>query len=239
MVVDIYRDRYQCEYSANEPPGAVMNTKRLEFYFDFKGTRAAMALTAVALASVYADEPIPQLTGIESVSNGVELAVSNVETGGTYYVERAASLLSTNWVEAGLFEGVQGATNWTEGIDGSPTSAFYRVVRDPYHPKVGQVATLITRHHGVMGTVHIINNRTLELRNFSYDATGLDVVVFLSPNSDFYPGVSISENLVRATPYVNTNMSFSLPEGYDPGDVNYVSIWCIDIPVSFGDGMFQ
>ncbi|MDF7807814.1 DM13 domain-containing protein [Pontiellaceae bacterium B12219] len=216
-----------------------MNLRSLRFYMNRKNTLAVMALISGALASVHADEPIPHFYGISTVSNTVELAISNVSTGGTYYIERTSSLMETNWTEVGSFEGMVGATNWNEMISGSATSSFYRVVRDPYHSKVGQVAMLSELFHDVAGTVHIVNNRTIELRNFYYDGTGLEVVVFLSPNSDFYPGISVSENLLRATPYVNETLSITLPEGIDLDSVSYVSIWCIDIPVSFGDGMFQ
>ena len=86
--------------------------------------------------------------------------------------------------------------------------------------------------------MHIVNNRTIELRNFYFDGQGLDVVVFISPNSNYDPGVSISGNLIGPA-FVDETLRYTLPEGTDLDLVSYVSIWCIDIPVSFGDGYFQ
>lgn len=192
------------------------------------------------LPGTYAAEPVPKIDGITYSTNVIELAISNINTGGTYNVERTTDLLATHWMEAGSFEGEAASINWVGSISESTTSTFYRVIRDPYHPRVGESASLdMPGIHAVSGSAHIVNNRTIELRDFNFDGGGLDVVVFVSPNSDFYPGISISENLVRPAPYINTNMTFSLPAGYDLNDANYISIWCIDIPVSFSDGMFQ
>lgn len=200
---------------------------------------AGVALVATALYSDGADEPIPEIDGITFSSNSIALALSNLNTGGTYYVEHTGDLFARDWTEADSFEGAASSTNWSQAVSGSTSSLFYRVVRDPYSTKVGQRGELITRYHDVTGTARIVNNRTIALENFNFDGAGLDVVVFISPNPNYEPGISISDNLVRSTPYVNTNMTFSLPEGYDLNDARYISIWCIDIPVSFGDGVFE
>jgi hypothetical protein len=192
----------------------------------------------VLVHHAYAVEPVPAVSSIAVESNFVELAISNIDPGGTYYIERNAALTTNNWQEVGSFEGAPESTNWIESVSGSATSAFYRVARDPYHAKVGEVAILFTRYHGVTGTVHIVNNRTVELRNFYYDGQGLDVVVYVSPNPSFSGGTSISGD-IRGTNYVDATLRLTLPEGLDLDSISYVSIWCIDIPVSFGDGMFQ
>lgn len=188
---------------------------------------------------VRAAEPVPEITDISYASNNVHLVLSNLATGGTYYVESTGHLASNDWMEIEFFEGLNGATNWSQALDGSETSAFYRVVRETYHAKVGETAILTTRHHGVEGTAHIVNNRTIELRNFYFDGGGLDVVVFVSPNPypSFSGGTTISGNLV-GPPFVDETIQFTLPEGFDLSSVSYISIWCIDIPVSFGDGQF-
>jgi hypothetical protein len=199
-----------------------------------------VALGVCWLPGSRAEEPVPGIAVISIASNQLELAISNVDTGGTYYVEYIEDLKTNNWTEAGSsFEGINGSTNWTDNL-GVATSAFYRVVRDPYHPKVGEVATFITRHHLVSGTAHIVNNRTIELRNFNYDGTGIDVVVYVSPNPypGFAGGTTISGNLL-GPPYVNATLTYTLPEGLDLDSVSYISIWCTAVPVSFGDGMFQ
>ena len=190
----------------------------------------------------YAAEPVPVVSSIAIESNSVELAISNVDTGGTYYVEYIEDLTTNNWTEVGSsFEGLPGSTNWTDGL-GVATSAFYRVVRDPYHPKVGEVATLIDNNngHGISGTAHIVNNRTIELRNFFYDGTGPAVYVYVDPAAPAGGswGTSISGLIGLGQPYVNTNLTFTLPDGLDLEDVNYISIWCVQFSVDFGSGMF-
>jgi hypothetical protein len=199
-----------------------------------------------AWVEIQATEPIPEITEISITASNLSLTVSNMATGGTYTIERAVGLVSTNWPEVDSFEGIQGMTNWTDSL-GVTTSAFYRVVRDPYHPKVGEVATFTDYHHGIAGTAHIVNNRTIELRNFDYDGGGPAVVVSV----DSYPlpvspapwGTAISGYIggFSGSPptYVNTNLTFTLPDGFDLGDVNYISIWCEDFKIDFGSGMFQ
>lgn len=182
----------------------------------------------------------PVITSIDVTPGVLDLGISNVNVGATYYVECIEDLTTNNWVEVGSsFEGIKGSTNWMESIGGSVTSAFYRVVRDPYHEKVGEVATLFTRHHGVTGTAHIVNNRTLELRNFYYDGLGPDVYVYVSTNANFYPGTIIGDELNRPSPYVNTNLTFTIPNGLHLDEMEYISIWCDLVGVSFGDGQFS
>ena len=180
----------------------------------------------------------PTIASFEISPGMLELGISNVNTGGTYYIESTEDLTTNNWVEVGSsFEGFMGSTNWTDSL-GAATSAFYRVVRDPYQPKVGEVATFTGYHHGVAGTAHIVNNRTIELKNFYYDGGGPDVVAYISTNSAFYPGYAISEPLNGST-YVNTNLTFTLPDGLDLDDATYISIWCRAVSANFGDGEFQ
>lgn len=180
----------------------------------------------------------PMITSFEVSPGMLEMEISNVNTGGTYYVESTQDLTTNGWVEVGdSFEGLIGSTNWMDSL-GATTSSFYRVVRDPYHAKVGEVATFTNYFHGIAGTAHIVNNRTIELRNFYYDGLGPAVVAYVSTNSAFYPGYAISDYL-NGTAYANTNLAFTLPAGLVLNDITYISIWCIDFSANFGDGEFQ
>ena len=198
------------------------------------------ALGVLWLPGSHAEEPVPVVNAIAVVSNSVELAISNVDTGGTYYVEYIEDLKTNNWTEVGSsFEGVYGSTNWT-GTVGVATSAFYRVVRDVYHPNVGKSASLdIPGFHDVSGTAHLVNNRTVELRNFNYDGGGIIVKVYLSPNpTTFSPYVAISEDLF-GTVFNDATVTLDVPEGTDLNSYTNISIWCVVAGVSFGDGSFQ
>ena len=52
-------------------------------------------------------------------------------------------------------------------------------------------------------------------------------------------GTAISGYIGKHPAYVNTNLTFTLPDGFDLDDVNYISIWCEDFYVDFGSGSFQ
>lgn len=216
--------------------GAAVFGSRCRIIKSVAGLLIALAMHADAT------EPVPEIESISVVSNNLMLTISNVETGGTYYVESVEDLMTTNWTEVGSsFEGVTGSTNWTDSL-GVATSAFYRAVRDPYHPKVGEVATFTNYYHGIAGTAHIVNNRTIELRNFYYDGGGPAVVVAVDtmhPVAVSSWGTAISDYIGNSPAYVNTNLTFLLPDGLDLDDVNYISIWCEDFYVDFGSGIFQ
>lgn len=184
-------------------------------------------------------ELVPEIT-ISGITSGlVEVNFGNTSTGGTYYVEWTDNLASNEWLEIYSFEGDSGITNWSHEISGSSTSAFYRVVRDPYHAKVGLSASLnVPGFHNVSGTAHIVNNRTIELRNFNFDGGGIVVEVYVSPSPTFSPYLSLSDDLV-GTVFINETVVLDVPEDANLDDFNYISIWCVTAGASFGDGLFQ
>ena len=194
---------------------------------------------ALAGSQLNAAGPAPVISRIGLDGTNVVLAVNGVTTGGTYFIDRTSALTATNWSQQAAFEGFVGGTNWPDTNTVTLSSAFYRVERDNYHPRVGQKAILATHYHSVTGIAAIVNNTTIKLTEFNYDGGGITVVAIVSPNSSLQPYTVISDNLVRGQPYVNATMTFNLPPGTDLGDVAYFSIWCIDAVVSFGDGPFQ
>ena len=103
--------------------------------------------------------------------------------------------------------------------------------------KVGQVATLSTRSHGVAGKATVIDDCTIEIRNFSYDGGGLArVFVYGAIAGNYRAGFAIGNNL-RGTSFANQTLSIAL----NPGDLDKldgISIWCTDATISFGDGLF-
>lgn len=188
----------------------------------------------------YSTEPVPEISISGASPDLLEFDFSNIATGGTYYVEHLPTLSSNEWAGVYSFEGDSGITNWSHMITGTPASAFYRIARDPYHPKVGQSASLNTPgYHDVSGTAHIVNNRTIELRNFHFDGGGVAVEVWLSQTGNFaIDYISISDNLV-GTALTNATMVLDIPEGSDLDAINYISIWCVPFSASFGDGSFE
>jgi Electron transfer DM13 len=103
--------------------------------------------------------------------------------------------------------------------------------------KVGQVATLSTRAHGVSGKVVVVDNCTLEIRNFSYDGGGLSkVFVYGGRAGNYVAGFPVGNNL-RGTSFANQTLTVSLSAG-DLDKMDGISIWCADANANFGDGVF-
>jgi hypothetical protein len=44
--------------------------------------------------------------------------------------------------------------------------------------------------------------------------------------------------LLRSTPYENVTMYIQVPAGKTLDDFDGVSIWCVDVDVDFGSGIF-
>jgi hypothetical protein len=192
---------------------------------------AAVLFTLPLLA-----EGTPILSASATTAAEIVISVSNLTGNATYTIEHSSNLVSNDWNEVHSFEGVPGTTNWTTT---TTEAGFFRAIQDPYHPKVGKVATFSTVAHNVQGTAHIVNNRTVELRNFYFDGGGLDVQVYVSTNGTSYdPYISLSTNLV-GTAYEDETVVLAIPEGADLDDFQYISIWCVDVNFSFGDGYFQ
>lgn len=190
----------------------------------------------VILASAGVYGSLPHLSAWHS-NGDLTLSVSNVAAGGTYYIERSDNLLSNAWLEVYSFEGQPGSTNWMPSLS---ESGFFRAVRDPYHAKVGEIADFGTDNaHDVAGTAHIVNNRTIELRNFHFDGGGIQVEVWLSQSGNFTSDyISISGDLLGMV-FNDATAQFEIPAGTDLDGINYISIWCVPFGASFGDGAFQ
>jgi mono/diheme cytochrome c family protein len=119
---------------------------------------------------------------------------------------------------------------------------------DADHPMVGATADLTTRAHGVMGTARIVDNCTVVIDNFTYDGGGIDVRIYgasaeAASERNYEQGFSMSGNLVRSTGYEGETLRLTLPEEVDGqpitlDDLGGVSVWCVDVGVSFGDGVF-
>ena len=105
--------------------------------------------------------------------------------------------------------------------------------------RVGQEATLIRREHGVSGVARIVDDCTIVLENFFFDGGGLDVRVVGASDSNLQTRTILSNNLVRLVGYNNETLSLALPVGKTLSDVQWISIYCITVRASFGDGQFQ
>jgi len=108
------------------------------------------------------------------------------------------------------------------------------------HPKVSQMAILTTHSHNVSGEAHIIDNCTIEVRNFSYDGLGPTVYFYGGIDGDYEDssaGFAISD-IINGTVYENSTYTITLSSPEQLDEMNGISVWCSDFSVSFGDGLF-
>jgi Electron transfer DM13 len=104
--------------------------------------------------------------------------------------------------------------------------------------KVGRSAVLVTKGHGVTGTATVIDDCTIEIKNFSYDGGGLpDVFVYGGKGGDYKAGFPIGPNLF-GTRRTNETIQVTLKVG-ELDALDGISIWCVGAGVSFGDGLFN
>lgn len=106
------------------------------------------------------------------------------------------------------------------------------------HSKVGWATTLSTKAHGVKGKATVHNDCTIRFDEFYYDASGIDVRVYGGVGGNYTGGFPMSPDLLRSTPYENVTMYIQVPAGKTLDDFDGVSIWCVDVAVDFGSGIF-
>lgn len=106
-------------------------------------------------------------------------------------------------------------------------------------PGVGWIAELRTHHHDVAGTVEIIDERTLEIRDFTYDGGGINARFFLlADGEDFHMDFELTDNLV-GDPFEGEVLTLDLPEDAPFDAWNLITLWCVPAGASFGDGVFR
>ncbi len=105
-------------------------------------------------------------------------------------------------------------------------------------PKVGWRAELVEYYHGVAGTAEIVDDCTITVTDFNYDGTGIDVRFYGATNGDWAGGFPLSDNLHKPGGYVNEALILTIPQGYALGDLDGLSVWCVDVSIDFGSGVF-
>jgi mono/diheme cytochrome c family protein len=109
---------------------------------------------------------------------------------------------------------------------------------DATHTKIGQVAALSTFAHSVSGTAEIIDDCTIRVEQFVYDGGGIDVRFYSGLRGDYVNGFPMSEDLLRSGGYNGETVYAQLPVGRTLDELDGISVWCVDVAVSFGDGIF-
>lgn len=107
------------------------------------------------------------------------------------------------------------------------------------HAKVGQRAELSMLQHGVAGTATIVDDCTIRIESFDFDGGGIEVRIYGGVDGDYTAGFAMGPNLVRSTPYAEEVLEVQLPLDRTLDDLDGISVWCVAVGSSFGDGLFQ
>jgi hypothetical protein len=109
-------------------------------------------------------------------------------------------------------------------------------------PAPGWSATLSRISHNVSGTVTVVDADTLQVDNFTYDGGGLDVRFYLGVDATraaFTSGLPVGPQLLgMAFSGSQEPLVLDLPAGQTIAGWNAISVWCVDVSVSFGQGTF-
>lgn len=106
------------------------------------------------------------------------------------------------------------------------------------HPNVGKKARLSTLSHQVAGEAEIIDDCTIRISSFHFDGGGIDVRVYGGQAGHYEQGPQLSKDFLGMA-FVEGTMEFRLPPGISLDDFDGISIWCVAVQISFGDGLFQ
>ena len=106
-------------------------------------------------------------------------------------------------------------------------------------PDIGWIAELRTHHHDVAGTAEIIDENTIEIRDFTYDGGGINSRFYLlADGEDFHKDYELTDNLV-GDEYNNDVLTIQIPDQAEFENWNLITLWCVPAAVSFGDAVFK
>lgn len=108
------------------------------------------------------------------------------------------------------------------------------------HPRVGTSAAFVTLFHGVSGTLHVLDDCTLEINDFTYDGLGPSVFFYAGENR-IYEGSEVFyfPFLLTGIQFDNDRLRLRIPEGKTLNDFDSLSVWCFDVRVNFGDAYLE
>ena len=93
--------------------------------------------------------------------------------------------------------------------------------------------TLVTRFHGVGGTVQELDTRKIRIQNFTYDGGGIEVRLWLYREGNINGGRAIGPDIfgedMRDTTFV-----VELPAEVNSDSFDSVSVWCVSARQDFG-----
>jgi hypothetical protein len=85
----------------------------------------------------------------------------------------------------------------------------------------------------------VVDDCTIRISGFEFDGNGIDVRIYAGRGGDYSSGFGLSENLVNfPVGYSGETLWLTLPDGTTLDVVDGLSVWCVPVGVSFGDGLF-
>lgn len=105
-------------------------------------------------------------------------------------------------------------------------------------PGIGWTAELIGTAHDVSGTAVIVDENTLEIRDFTFDGGGINARFFLlADGAEFHRDYELTDNLV-GSPSNGDTLVLDIPvDSFE--EWNLITLWCIPASVSFATGEFR
>lgn len=104
--------------------------------------------------------------------------------------------------------------------------------------RVGWIADLETSFHNVGGRAEIVDDCTVVIHDFTYDGTGIDVRIYGGVGGDYDNGYAMTDDLLLPGGYNGVLLEAVLPEGRTLDDLEGISVWCVDVGIDFGSGVF-
>lgn len=120
--------------------------------------------------------------------------------------------------------------------------------------KIGDIETF---HHGAGGEVFALDEKTLMIKDFTYDGAGPDAFFWVGPEGTPSNVPDETKTKILAHPYVEPGyyeyrdqsapilkgaakeqITLRLPENMKVGDIKWLSVWCRKFSVDFGNLIF-
>jgi len=137
------------------------------------------------------------------------------------------------------------------GTEGSPTNELRRK-RQTVEEVGTKVGCLVTRLHQVTGEVYVINNSSqLYIKDFTFDGQGLGVYFYIALEGTAkpysaknsiavnWPNPASLERTPVKRPFNKQDIVINLPADISADKVQWLSLWCEEFAISFGDLAFN
>jgi len=194
------------------------------------GTERAPRITGFGLSTAYVTERV-------RLSGRVDSQVYPGRAGGRMPFWSRDRLSQDDLVHVATYVNVSSASGDGNSVSDSGEGNLREC--SSTHPKIGQTATLIEQFHDVGGIATIVDDCTIRIDNFTFDGRGIDVQIYGGLDGDYSGGFSMSGDIRRDTPYAGETLTVQLSEGETLDDFNGISVWCVPVGASFGEGQFE